>query len=84
MECKFEIDVNKPRMSDIILRPTVAFKLVQCNRTPFCMNSKEIDTQINYLIRGVKKLGKQAKTKLAKAISEHDSILEKKRAEYQS
>ena len=81
MECSFNIEVNKPTMSDTMFRPTVAFKLVQLNRTPWCTNSKQIDDQIGYLIKEVKKLGKQAKTELTKAISEHDSILEKKMAE---
>ena len=47
--------------------------------TPNCMNEKEIDEQINLLIKNVKELGKRAKKKLKTAKLEHDKRLAERR-----
>lgn len=75
MECTFEIEVAEPKKGETMFRPYVNFRIKQLNLTPQCMSDREIDEQIDLLIRDVKKLGTAAKRKLKDAIARHDQLL---------
>jgi hypothetical protein len=79
MECRFEIKVIEPKKDDVMLRPYVKFRLEQLNLTPNCMTDKEIDYQVDALIKEAEKLRKKAKKSLKDAQTRHDELLERKR-----
>jgi len=75
MECAYEIEVAEPKKGKMF-RPYVNFRIKQLNLTPQCMSDREIDEQIDLLIRDVKKLGKSAKKKLKDANARHNKLLD--------
>ncbi len=75
MECTFEIEVAEPKRGEMMFRPYVNFRIKQLNLTPQCMTDREIDEQVDLLIRDVKKLGTAAKRKLKDAMARHDQLL---------
>jgi hypothetical protein len=79
MECDYEIKVGEPQDGEMMYHPYVRFRLVQLNLTPQCMNDREIDEQVNYLIREAKKIGQKAKRALKKSMAKHDALLEARR-----
>jgi len=72
MECTFEIEVAEPKKGEMLFRPYVRFRIKQLNLTPQCMTDREIDEQIDALIRELKNLGKSAKKKLKDSNARHD------------
>lgn len=79
MVCTFEIEVAEPKKGEMMFRPYVNFRIKQLNLTPECMTDREIDEQIDLLIRDVKKLGTAAKRKLKDAMARHDKLLDELR-----
>lgn len=79
MECTYEIEVAEPKKGEMMFRPYVNFRITQLNLTPECMTDREIDEQIDALIREVKNLGKSAKKKLKDANARHDKLLDELR-----
>ncbi len=75
MECNFEIKVNEPKIDDMMFAPYVQFRLVQLNLTLRCMTDREIDSQVDLIIKEAKKLGKKAKKSLKDAQKRHDELL---------
>ena len=75
MECTFEIEVAEPKKGEMLFRPYVSFRIKQLNLTPQCMTDREIDEQIDALIRDIKNLGKSAKKKLKNSKARHDKLL---------
>lgn len=75
MECDFEIELSEPQEGSLMFRPYVIFRLIQLNKTPQCMTDREIDEQVNQIIRNAEELGKKAKKVLKDAISRHDDKL---------
>lgn len=80
MECKFNIEVEEPKSGDMLFRPYVSFRLEQLNVTPQCMTDKEIDEQVNMLIKEAEALRKKAKKALKVAQTRHDELLRRSRA----
>ena len=79
MECTYEIEVAEPKKGGMMFRPYVNFRIKQLNLTPKCLSGREIDEQIDALIREVKNLSKSAKKKLKDANARHDKLLDKLR-----
>ncbi len=75
MECTYEIEVAEPKKEEMPFRPYVIFRIKQLNLTPECTSDREIDEQIDLLLRDVKKLGTAAKRKLKDAMARHDQLL---------
>lgn len=76
MECTFEIEVAEPKKGEMMFKPYVNFRIKQLNLAPQCLSDREIDEQIDQLMREVKKLGKSAKKKLKDANARHDKLLD--------
>lgn len=79
MECSFDIKVTEPEKNGMLFRPFINFRMVQLNLTPNCMTEREIDEQVDMLVRETERLRKKVKNDLKKAISKHDQLTAGKR-----
>lgn len=81
MECKFKIEVNEPKSTDVLFKPYVNFRVTQLNMSSICMTDNEIDYQVDELIKQIEDLRVQVKDKLRLAQSNHSKIIEDKMKE---
>lgn len=81
MECKFKIEVNEPKSTDVLFKPYVNFRVTQLNMSSICMTDNEIDYQVDELIKQIEDLRVEVKDKLRLAQSNHSKIIEDKMKE---
>jgi len=78
MEFDSKIKVYEPDDAGPVFRPYVRIKIEQLNMSLKCITEKEIDLEIDCLLKEVERLRKEAKKKLKLAKSRHDEIINSK------